>query len=143
MRIKDTTFRLTTRLHGAVFRASNGRIFGRVLGMPVVELRTVGRRSGRQRSTMLTVPVVEHDRLVLVASFGGDERNPAWYGNVNANPRVTATFAGSTRTMIARIATEEERAQLWPRVVAVYSGYARYQQRAARTIPIVLLEPAR
>jgi deazaflavin-dependent oxidoreductase (nitroreductase family) len=109
--------------------------------MPVVELVTTGRRSGKERSTMLAVPVVDGDRLVLVASFGGDDRHPAWYLNLQANPEVHATIAGSTRAMIARTATEEERAELWPRITSTFEGYARYQERTRRPIPVVILEP--
>jgi deazaflavin-dependent oxidoreductase (nitroreductase family) len=79
--------------------------------------------------------------LVLVASFGGDDRHPAWYLNLQANPEVRVTTAGSTRTMIARTATEEERVELWPQITSVFEGYARYQERTERPIPVVILEP--
>jgi deazaflavin-dependent oxidoreductase (nitroreductase family) len=91
--------------------------------MPLVELVAIGLRSGKERSTMFAVPIVDSDRLVLVASFG-DDRHPAWHLNLQANPEVRATFAGSTRTMIARTATEEERAELWTRITSVFEGYA-------------------
>ena len=91
---------------------------------------------------MLAVPIIEGDRLVLVASFAGDDRQPAWYLNLKANPEVRATIAGSTPAMIARTATGEERASLWPRITAVFDGYARYQERTKRPIPVVILEPA-
>lgn len=90
---------------------------------------------------MLSVPISEGDRLVLVASFGGDDRHPAWYLNLQANPEVRVTTSGSTRTMIARIASKEERAELWPRITSVFEGYARYQERTERPIPVVILEP--
>jgi deazaflavin-dependent oxidoreductase (nitroreductase family) len=141
MTAKDVFHRVSTRIHRAVFKASNGRLLGRIVGLPVVELVTTGRRSGKQRSTMLAAPIVEDDRLVLVASFGGDDRDPAWYRNLKANPQVRATIAGSTRTMIARTATDQERAQLWPQITARYQGYARYQERTKRPIPVVILQP--
>jgi len=90
---------------------------------------------------MLSVPIVDGDRLVLVASFGGDDRHPTWYLNLQANSEVRATIAGSTRTMIARIATEEERDELWPQITSVFEGYARYQKRTERQIPVVILDP--
>src|SRR5215212_2824538 len=129
MKPKDAFYKAGTGIHRAVFTISKGRIFGKAFGMPLVELVTTGRRSGKERSTMLAVPIIDADRLVLVASFGGDDRHPAWYLNLQANPEVRATIAGSTRTMIARIATEEERAELWPRITSVFEGYARYQER--------------
>jgi deazaflavin-dependent oxidoreductase (nitroreductase family) len=138
---KDALYRVSTAIHRAVFRASKGRILGKAFGMPVAELVTTGRRSGKKRSTMLAVPITEGDRLVLVASFGGDDRHPAWYLNLRANPQVRATTAGSTRVMTARTANEEERAELWPRITSVFEGYARYQERTERPIPVVILEP--
>jgi deazaflavin-dependent oxidoreductase (nitroreductase family) len=139
---KDAIFKVGTGIHRAIFNASKGRIFGKAFGMPVAELVTTGRRSGKKRSTMLAVPITEADHLVLVASFGGDDRNPAWYLNLKTNPEVRVTTAGSTRSMIARIATEEERAKLWPRITSVFEGYARYQKRTERPIPVVILEPS-
>jgi deazaflavin-dependent oxidoreductase (nitroreductase family) len=141
MKAKDVVHRVSTRIHRAVFKASKGRLLGRIVGLPVVELISTGRRSGKQRSTMLAAPIVEDDRLVLVASFGGDDRDPAWYRNLNANPQVRVTTAGVTRAMIARTATDQERAQLWPQITARYQGYARYQERTKRPIPVVILQP--
>jgi len=141
MKPKDVFFKLSTVIHRAVFNVSKGRIFGKAFGMPLVELVTTGRKSGKERSTMLAVPITDGDRLVLVASFGGDDRHPAWYLNLQANPEVRATIAGTTRTMIARTATEEERAELWPQITSRYQGYARYQERTERPIPVVILEP--
>jgi deazaflavin-dependent oxidoreductase (nitroreductase family) len=139
---RDAIFKVGTGIHRAIFNASKGRIFGTAFGMPVAKLVTTGRRSGKKRSTMLAVPITEGDHLVLVASFGGDDRNPAWYLNLKTNPKVRVTTAGSTRSMIARIATEEERAKLWPRITSVFEGYARYQERTERPIPVVILEPS-
>ncbi|HEY6713988.1 MAG TPA: nitroreductase family deazaflavin-dependent oxidoreductase [Rubrobacter sp.] len=141
LKAKDAFYKVGTGIHRAIFNASKGRIFGRAFGMPLIELVTIGRRSGKARATMLSVPIVDGDRLVLVASFGGDDRHPAWYFNLRANPEVRVTIAGSTRTMIARIATEEERAELWPQITSVFEGYARYQERTERLIPVVILEP--
>ena len=141
MKPKDAFYKVGTGIHRALFNASKGRILGKAFGMPVAELVTTGRRSGKERSTMLAVPITEGDRLVLVASFGGDDRHPAWYLNLQANPEVRVTTSGSTRTMIARIATKEERAALWPQITSVFEGYARYQERTERPIPVVILEP--
>jgi deazaflavin-dependent oxidoreductase (nitroreductase family) len=141
MSAKDTFHKVSTRIHRAIFKASKGRLLGTIVGLPVVELVTTGRRSGQQRSTMLAAPIVEDDRVVLVASFGGDDRQPAWYRNLTAHPRVRVTTAGSTLTMLARTATDQERAQLWPQITARYQGYARYQQRTERPIPVVILQP--
>ena len=141
MKPKHAFYKVGTGFHRMIFNVSKGRIFGYVFGMPIVELVTTGRRSGKERSTMLAIPIVDGDRLVLVASFGGDDRHPAWYLNLQANPEVRVTTAYSTRTMIACISTEEERAELWPRITSVFEGYARYQERTERPIPVIILEP--
>jgi len=70
MKPKDAFYKAGTRIHLALFNASKGRIFGKASGMPFIELLTTGRRSGKERSTILTAPIVEGGRLVLVASFG-------------------------------------------------------------------------
>ena len=139
--IKDAVARVVTSLHRAVFQASNGRLFNRVAGMPVLLLETTGRRSGKTRSTMLTCPLREDDRLVLVASYGGDPRHPSWFLNLEAHPQVAVVMDGTRRPMTARIATGEERARLWPEVTRRYRGYAQYQRWTDREIPLVILEP--
>ena len=139
--VKDQLFRLVTGLHERIFRATNGRLFGRALGMPVLILTTTGRKSGKKRTTMLTAPICENDTIVLVASYGGDDRHPAWFQNLRAEPKVEVTMEGRSRTMQAREASTEEKAALWPRVVAVYQGYQGYQERTHRDIPLVILEP--
>ncbi len=142
VRPRALLFRVVTGLHRAVFRVTGGRLLGRAGGMPVVILTTTGRRSGRRRATMLTAPVIDGERLVLVASYGGHSHNPHWYQNLLVQPDVGVTMGGSKeRPMRARVANREERAELWPRVVSAYPGYERYQQRTGRLIPLVLVEP--
>lgn len=141
MNTKDEIAKVVNTIHRSVFKASSGRIGGRVAGMPALILHTTGRKSGQQRSTMLTAPIVEDDRVVLVASYGGDDREPTWAGNLRANPEVEIIMAGSTKPMTARIATPEEKAELWPRVASTYKGYAGYQTKTSRDIPLVILEP--
>ena len=138
---KDLMARVVTGAHEAVFRASGGRLLSSCGGMPVLVLTTVGRKSGQPRSTMLTAPVRDGERLVLVASYGGDDRHPAWFLNLRDNPDVTVTMDGRTRPMRARVASPEEKADLWPRVVAAYQGYGGYQSRTSREIPVVIIEP--
>lgn len=128
--------------HRALLAVSGGRLGGRVMGMTSVELHTTGRTSGRRRSVMLTAPVYEPDRVVVVASKGGDDRDPDWYRNLAANPDVELTAHGTTRHMRAHTADETERAELWPLIVAAYRGYADYQKRTEREIPVVVLVPS-
>jgi deazaflavin-dependent oxidoreductase (nitroreductase family) len=138
---KDIVARLATGVHESVFRASGGRLLNRLAGMPVVMLTTTGRKSGQPRTTMLTSPVQEGERVVLVASYGGDDRHPAWLLNLREHPDVEVTMLGRTRRMRARIASGAEKSELWPRVTGAYRGYGAYQRRTDRDIPLVILEP--
>ena len=134
--------RFVTRLHETIFRATGGRVLGRAAGMPVVMLTTTGRRSGRKHTSMLTTPARLGDGIVLVASYGGNDRHPAWFLNLQANPDVDVVMRDRSGPMRARVASREEKAALWPQVVAAYGDYAVYQQRTERDIPLVILEPA-
>jgi deazaflavin-dependent oxidoreductase (nitroreductase family) len=106
--------------------------------MPVLLLTTAGRKTGRRRTTPLTY-LDDVDRLVLVASYGGAPRHPSWYLNLTAQPEVEVTRGRRTVRMQARTATPDERAELWPRVTSRYRGYAAYQERTTREIPLVIL----
>jgi deazaflavin-dependent oxidoreductase (nitroreductase family) len=139
--ISDAGFRLLNLTHKTILRATAGRWPTMLHGMPAVELRTIGRTSGLPRSTMLTTPVHDDTRVVLVASKGGDDRDPQWYRNLTVNPDVEVTVRGETRTMRARTASPEEKAALWPDIVASYEGYDGYQKKARRDIPVVICEP--
>jgi deazaflavin-dependent oxidoreductase (nitroreductase family) len=129
------------RTHRAVLRVSGGRVLRSAMGMPVIELHTVGRSSGQRRSVILTAPVHDGDRIVLVASRGGSDHDPNWYRNLVAEPDVEVTIGSTTREMRARTATAEEKAELWPRITAAYGGYADYQKITTRDIPVVICEP--
>ena len=138
--LADFGLKAMSKAHQAVLRLSGGRVLNRAFGMSVVELHTIGRKSGRDRVTMLTSPIAEAERIVLVASKGGDARNPDWFSNLVDHPDVVVVMDGRPRAMHARVATEEERTTLWPRVVDAYRGYAGYQRRTARQIPLVICE---
>jgi deazaflavin-dependent oxidoreductase (nitroreductase family) len=137
----DFGLKMMNRVHKAILKATGGRALSKPFGMPAVELRTIGSVSGQPRSTMLTSPVHDENRVVLVASKGGDDRNPQWYGNLTKNPDVELTFEGSTRKMRARTASAAEKEELWPQIVAAYKGYAGYQTKTQRNIPVVICEP--
>jgi deazaflavin-dependent oxidoreductase (nitroreductase family) len=137
----DIGMKLMNTGHRIILRLTRGRLLSTAFGMPTLELHTIGAKSGLPRATMLTSPVHDEQRVVLVASKGGDDRNPLWYGNLTAHPDVEITMAGVTRPMRARTATDAERADLWPQIVASYKGYAGYQTKTERTIPVVICEP--
>src|SRR4029079_11254043 len=82
--LKDLELKGMNGLHRAILKVSGGRWLNRPLGMPTVELHTVGRKSGKPRATLLTAPIHDDRRTVLIASKGGDDRNPEWYLNLVA-----------------------------------------------------------
>jgi len=137
----DVGFKLMNLTHKTVLKLTGGRWPRDLLGMPGVELTTIGRKSGLPRSTMLASPMHDEHKVVLIASKGGDARDPLWYANLTANPDVELTMNGETRKMRARTASPEEKAAMWPDIVATYKGYASYQERAGRDIPVVICEP--
>jgi len=139
---KDQIAKVFTAFHETVFKATKGRVAGRVFGMPVVMLTTTGRKSGKKRTTMLTSPVQDGDKFVLVASYGGDDRHPAWYLNLRDNPVVELIGSGRSGPMKARTASPEEKAELWPKITSKYKGYAGYQTKTDRDIPVVIVEPS-
>jgi deazaflavin-dependent oxidoreductase (nitroreductase family) len=127
--------------HRALLKLTGGRWPKRFMGMQPVELHVVGRKSGQRRSTMLTAPICEPGRVVVVASKGGHSDHPDWYKNLRANPEVEITIDGETRPYTARTAEGEERAELWPQITRTYKGYAGYQQNTDREIPVVVCTP--
>jgi deazaflavin-dependent oxidoreductase (nitroreductase family) len=138
----DLSLKTMNTIHRVVQRVTFGKLGWQVGPMAVVELTTTGRKTGHPRTVLLTSPVQEGDTYVVVASRGGDDSHPAWFLNLRDNPEVEVATGGSPRRpMRARIADADERARLWPKVTAVYKGYATYQTKTTREIPLVLLEP--
>jgi len=133
--------RLVTRLHPVVYRLAGGRgLLGRNLALNVV-LTTTGRRSGRPRDVpLLAFP--DGDAIVVVASKNGSDREPAWLWNLRTQPEAHVRVGREVRVVRAREAIGDERARLWSAVVEAYGGYAVYQRRTTRPIPIVVLERA-
>lgn len=138
--LKDAVVKFWSTLHEATYKATNGRALNRVLGMKVIRLTTIGRKTGTPRQTMLTSPLFEPPRIVLVASNGGDVRNPQWFKNALACPDVVVTTEDSAQKMRARVAEGPERARLWRQIRDVTLTYDLYQRRTDRELPIVVLE---
>ena len=143
LELADRTWPLLRRMmdvHTLVYRATSGLVGHRIPGLaPTLLLDHVGAKSGVKRtSPLLYIP--DGDDLVIVASKGGYPKHPAWFYNLKANPDTTVQVGSERRSVHARVATPQERARLWPRVIDAYSGYADYQARAGREIPLVILE---
>lgn len=139
--MNDFGFRMLNRAHRALLAVTRGRVGSHVASMPVIELHTLGRTSGARRSVVLTAPLHEPGRYVLVASKGGGPQHPRWYSNLVAHPDVEITVHGRTLPMRARTADPEERSELWPAIIGAHPGYAEYQRRTSREIPVVICEP--
>jgi deazaflavin-dependent oxidoreductase (nitroreductase family) len=144
LELADRSWPLLRRLmgiHELVYRATNGALGHRIPGLaPMLLLDHVGAKSGVKRTSALLY-ITDGDNLVIVASKGGYPKHPAWFHNLRANPDTTVQVGSERRVVHARVATPEERARLWPKVVKTYSGYAEYQQRTGREIPLVILVP--
>ena len=142
MNTTDTLMKAVNVIHRAIWNASGGRIAGKGYGMPVLALTTTGRKSGQPRTVMLTSPLQEGDKVIIVASKGGDDRNPEWFLNLKANPKVEVKLRGKTTSMTAHVPEGTERAELWQRLTSAHKNYAQYQTKTDREIPVVVLEPA-
>jgi F420H(2)-dependent quinone reductase len=130
------------KLHKHLYRATGGRLGRSVTGMPILVLHTRGRRSGKPRTNALAY-FEDGDNLVVVASNAGEPRHPAWWLNLREGGETNIEVGGDLRQIRAREATEDERARLWARLIAINPDYETYQRRTERRIPVVVLEPRR
>jgi deazaflavin-dependent oxidoreductase (nitroreductase family) len=138
----DLALKTMNGVHRVMQKVTFGKVGWQFGDMPVLELTTIGRKSGEPRSVMLTSPWQEGDVYIVVASRGGDDTHPAWFLNLRDNPDVEVGLKGKApQKMHARVADAEERARLWPLVVKDHQNYAGYQTKTEREIPLVLLEP--
>jgi F420H(2)-dependent quinone reductase len=133
------SLRLFAAVHRLAYRLTGGRVGGRIAGAHVLLLTTTGRRTGKLRTTPLLY-LEDGNALVVIASNGGASSDPGWFLNLEADPQVEVQIRRDHRALHARRATAAERERLWPRAVAVYGGYERYQRNTEREIPVVLLE---
>ncbi len=139
--MRKPLMRAFSQLNVWVYRLSGGRWLGRFpSGAPVCLLTTAGRKSGQQRSVPLLY-LRDGNDLVVVASQGGAPQHPGWYFNLQANSKAEVEIGRSRFAVIARPVAEDERAALWPRLVAIYPPYDDYQRRTTRRIPVMRLSP--
>ena len=107
------------RAHIWVYRGTNGRLGARLLWFPAALLTTIGRKSGKPRTTP-TLYLRDGDRVILPASFGGRAKNPTWYLNLSTNPIVEVQIRDERLRMSARDATDAERGRYWPQLIEMY-----------------------
>src|SRR6516162_1964244 len=127
-----------TGVHSVLYRSSNGVIGGRIANSPVLLLTTTGRRSGKQRTVPLLY-LMDGPNVVLVASNGGAVRHPTWWHNLQTTSEAWIQIKSTRRRVKAEQASTAEKKRLWPRLIAMYPGYKRYQEITDRDIPVVIL----
>jgi F420H(2)-dependent quinone reductase len=128
------------RENAEVYMASGGEKGTELKGRPVILLTTVGAKTGKIRKTPLMR--VEHGgEYAVVASLGGAPKNPVWYYNIVANPRVELQDGAVAKDYDAREVLGDEKAVWWERAVATWPDYAEYQTKTDRQIPVFVLTP--
>lgn len=138
--MRDATARRLSSFHTVLYRLSGGRVGRRLVDNDMLLLTTRGRVSGRHH----TIPLLYlggPDRLVVFASWGGRADHPEWYQNLLHEPRAEVQVVAERWPVVARTAPDPDRAEWWQRAVTAYRGYAAYQARTDRQIPVVFLEP--
>lgn len=131
------------RIDRPFLRLSNGRtsLTGILAGLPVIILTATGAKSGKPRSMPLAA-IFDEDKVILIASYLGKYRHPAWYYNLKASPKARVKICGEERNYIAHEAEGEERERYWTQAVQLYHGYENYRQKASnRRIPVMVLTP--
>ena len=123
------------------FRANGGKVGGQFEGAPLLLLHTTGARTGQERVNPMMYRAAG-DGYAVFASKAGAPDNPDWYHNLLANPRVRAEIGTGTHELTARVATGEERDRIWSAQKQDYPGFADYEKKTSRQIPVVILEPA-
>jgi deazaflavin-dependent oxidoreductase (nitroreductase family) len=121
------------------FRANQGKLTGQFANMPLMLLTTTGAKTGRQ----LTKPLAytkDGDRIVLIASFAGSPRNPAWFTNLVANPVVTVEVGNQRFQARATVTSGAERERLYKNQAQQMSVFDDYQKKTTRQIPVVVLD---
>jgi deazaflavin-dependent oxidoreductase (nitroreductase family) len=123
------------------FRDNEGKVGGNFAGSPLLLLHTIGARSGNERINPVMYQDLGDGRLAIFASKGGAPTNPDWYSNFGANPDVDAEVGTQTHHFHARVASSEERTPSWTKQKQEYPGFAGYEAKTDREIPVVILEP--
>jgi deazaflavin-dependent oxidoreductase (nitroreductase family) len=121
------------------FRENDGKVGGQFEGAPMVLITTTGAKTGKRRTTPL-MSLPDGDRLAIFASKAGAATNPDWYHNVRANPTVTVEFGAESFDAMATIVEGDERDRLFRKQAELYPGFAEYEAKTDRVIPVVILD---
>lgn len=130
--------KLIVRFHILGYRLTRGRVLGRIANGRVLLLTTT-RATTKQRVTVALLFFEDGGEQIVIASNGGRDWHPAWYRNLQTEPACTVQVLGQKSRRRAETIPESEKGRLWREVLKVYGGYAEYQQRTARVIPLLRL----
>lgn len=137
---RNPVFKLLWSLHTWILQISGGRVGAKIVGLPVLLLYTLGRKTGKQRATPLCF-VPQGSAYIVAGSNGGADEHPDWAMNLKAPKQAWIEVGGKRIEVKARELAGEEAKQLYQRFVKAYAGYANYQRRTKREIPVIALEP--
>ena len=140
MRMPLWLIRAITFWNTLLYRISNGRLWHAMGSLPVIFVTVTGRKSGKPRTFPIGA-LRDGPNLVIAATNGGRDENPAWYYNIKSNNRVQIEMAGKHFPAISHEADPQTREQLWQKLVSVAPTYALYPKGTTRTIPMIILEP--
>jgi deazaflavin-dependent oxidoreductase (nitroreductase family) len=132
--------KLGSGAHAGVYRATGGKLFGRMGKSPILLLNTVGRKSGKKRTSPLLY-VMDGEDFVIIASKGGAPTHPAWFLNLRNDPEATVEIGDREVRVRAEEADPQEKARLWRKMVEMYPTYDDYQKKTEREIPLLILHP--
>jgi deazaflavin-dependent oxidoreductase (nitroreductase family) len=134
--------KISTKVHVAIFKGTKGRVMGKFDDAPLLVLHHRGAKTGQPRETPI-IYLEDGPNLVVVASMGGQEKNPSWFHNLIAHPDVEVQIGGERRPVHARRATQAEAAALWPRLNLMWPAWETYKTRTDREFPVFFLEPVK
>lgn len=123
------------------FRANNGKVGGQFANADLLLLTTTGAKSGRQRVAPLAYFRID-GKLIIIGSFAGADVDPAWVHNLRANPNAHVEVGSDAFDVTARELPSAERDELFEKVAAAAPGFAEYQSKTSRVIPLFELQPA-
>lgn len=130
--------RLFTQLHVVLYRLTGGK--AQIAKYPTMLLTVKGRKTGKLRTIPL-IYIPDGDRFIIAAAFSGSDQHPTWWLNLRDSKEALVQVMRSQTRVRAKVATPDERAHFWTRLVAMYPYFTEYQERTQREIPVVILEP--
>jgi len=138
--LQNQIFKIFTGLHVFLYHTSGGKIWGSMNGNPVLLLTTIGRKTGKPRTTPVMY-VHKDNEYLIAATAGGSDQNPAWLSNLNSKPEVTIEMDGKKIKVKAVITSGDERDKLYENFKALGSNFVEYEKKTTRKIPVIRLQP--